>query len=88
MATESSAFSKKLGRLSAAGPEILAFGSHSMVNSQTILDCFVPNFKLKYENSENIKTDCVNTIVFNLVWIKSNRGTFSGHPMSALVINA
>ena len=27
-------------------------------------------FKLKYEDSENIKADCVNTVVFNLHQIK------------------
>ena len=30
----------------------------------------MPNFKLKYENSENIRADCVNTVVFNLHEIK------------------
>ena len=38
----------------AAGPKILAFGSHCLANFQPILDCFIPNFKLKYEDSENI----------------------------------
>ena len=65
-------FSKKSGRLSSAGAEILAFVSHCSVNFQPILDCFIPNFKLKYENSENIKADRVNTFVFIL--IKSNIG--------------
>ena len=54
---------KKSGRLS---PEILAFGSHCSANFQLILDCFRPNFKLKYEYSENIETACLNTVVFNL----------------------
>ena len=49
-----------------AGPEILVFVSHFSVNFQPIFDCFLPYFKLKYENSENIKADCVNTVVFNL----------------------
>ena len=30
----------------------------------------MPNFKLKYEDSENIKADLVNTVVFNLHRIK------------------
>ena len=59
-------FSKKSGRLSLAGPEILAFGSHFSANFQSILECFMPNFKLKYGYSENIKADCVNVVVFNL----------------------
>ena len=56
---------KMLGRLSSAGPEGLAFSSHCSAKFQTILDCFLPNFKLKYEDSENIETDCVDTVVFN-----------------------
>ena len=48
------------GRLSSAGPEILAFGSHCSANFQPISDCFVPNIKLKYKDSENIKADGVN----------------------------
>ena len=30
----------------------------------------MPNFKLKYDDLENIKTDCFNTAVFNLHEIK------------------
>ena len=30
----------------------------------------MPDFKLKYEDSENIKTYCVDTVVFNLHVIK------------------
>ena len=55
---------------SSAGPKILAFGSHSSAILQPILDCFVPNFKLKYEDSENVKANHVNTVVFNLHQIK------------------
>ena len=51
---------------SSTGPKILAFGSHSSAKFQSILDCFIPNFKLKYEDSENIKADRVNIVVFNL----------------------
>ena len=35
-----------------------------------ILDCFIPNFKLKHGDSENIKADRVSTVVFNLHQIK------------------
>ena len=55
---------------SSAGPKILAFGSHSLAKFQPMLDCFIPNFKLKYEDSENIKADRVNTMAFNLYQIK------------------
>ena len=37
--------------------------------SDRIQACF-EKFKLKYDNLENIKTDCVNTVVFNLHEIK------------------
>ena len=63
-------FSKNLVVCSSAAPKILAFGNHRSANFETILDCFIPNFKLKYEDSENIKTDRVNTVVFNLRQIK------------------
>ena len=35
-----------------------------------MLGCFVPNFKLKYEDSENIKTDLVNIVFLNLHRLK------------------
>ena len=57
-------FSKRSDRRSSAVPEILTFVSHCSGNFQPILDCFLPNFKLKYEDSENIKSDCVNTVLF------------------------
>ena len=59
-------FSKKLGYLSSAAPEILAFGSHYSANFHLNLDCFIPNFKLKYEDWENFKANRVNTVIFNL----------------------
>ena len=49
-------FRKNLFVCSSAGPNTLALGSHCSANFQPILDCFIPNFKLKYEDSENIKT--------------------------------
>ena len=54
-----------MGRLSSVGSAILTFGSHCSANFQPISDCFIPNLKLKYEDSENIKTDRVNTVAFN-----------------------
>ena len=63
-------FSKKSGRLSLAGSEILAFGSHCSANFQPMLDCFISHFKLKYENSEIVKAVRANTVVFNLRQIK------------------
>ena len=77
-------FSKKSGRQSSVGPEILAFVSHCSANSQPILDCFTPNFKLKYEDSENIKADRVDTIVFNLHQIRY-RAFFGGTRSIAFV---
>ena len=71
-------FSKKSGRLSSAGPEILPFVSHCSANFQPILDCFIPNFKLRYEDSENVKAGSVNTVVLNLHQIKRQR--FFGTP--------
>ena len=71
-------FSKKSGRLSSAGPEIQAFVSHCSVNFQPILDCFIPDVKFKYEDSENVNTDHVNTVVFNLHQIQ--RRSFFGTP--------
>ena len=63
-------FPKKSGRMSSVGSEILAFISHCSANFQPILDSFIPNFKLKYEDSENIKVDRIDTVVFNLYQIK------------------
>ena len=72
-------FSKILSVRSSAGPKILAFGSHCPANFQPILDCFIPNLKLKYWVSENIKADRVSTVVFNLRQIK-RRALFFGTP--------
>ena len=62
--------SKKWGRLSSTGSEILTFGSHCSENFQPILDSFIPKIKLEYDNLENIKTASVSTVVFNLHQIK------------------
>ena len=63
-------FSKKSGRLSATGSEILDFGSQCSANFQPILDCVIPKFKLKYDDLENIKALCADTVIFNLHEIK------------------
>ena len=63
-------FLKKLGCLSSEGLKISALSSHCSANFQLILDCFIPNSKLTYEDSGNIKSDRVNTVVFNLHQIK------------------
>ena len=55
-----------------------------MATFQSILDCFIPNFKLKHEDLENIITDCVSTVVFNLHQIK-RRVFFIGHPVFTMV---
>ena len=64
-------FSKKIGRLSQTRGEILTFGSHC--SAQSILDCFIPNFKLKYEDAENIKTNHVST-----AYVESKTGNIFG----------
>ena len=46
--------------------------------------CFIPNFKLKYEDSENTKADRVNTVVFNLQQIR--RWTLSQCKVSRLLL--
>ena len=58
-------FPTKSGGLSSAVPKILAFVSHFSANFKPVLDCLIPNFKLKYDNSENINGDHVNVVVFN-----------------------
>ena len=77
-------FSKNLVVCSSAGPKILAFVSHCSANFQPMLDCFIPNFKLKYEDSENIKADRASTVVFNLHQIKRRAFFFFGTPGSNL----
>ena len=55
---------------SSAGVKSLGFSGPSSANFQLILDCFIPDFKWKYEDSENITADRVNIVVFNLRQIK------------------
>ena len=64
-------FFETLGCLSSVGPKILAVGNYSSEKFQLILDCF--DFKLKYGNSENIETDCVDTVVFKLCEIRQRK---------------
>ena len=82
-------FSKTSGRLSTAGPEVLAFGSHCSAKIQPVSDCLKSNFKLQYEDSENIKPDCADTVLFKLHQIKQ-RNFFWGHPVlySRIIINS
>ena len=40
----------------------------------------MPNFKLKNEDSENIKADCVDTVVLNLHHV-NHWELFLGHPV-------
>ena len=51
-----------------------------LMNFQPILDRFIPNFTLKYEDLENIKADRVNTVIFNLHQTNS-WAFFLGHPV-------
>ena len=71
----------KSGRLSLAGPEVLDLVSHCSSNFQPIFDCFLPNFKLNYEDTENINADRVNTVILNLHQFK-RWAFFLGHPVS------
>ena len=74
-------FSKKPGRLSSTGREILALVSHCLANFQPTLDLFIPNFKLKYQGLEKIEIYCVHT--YSHFQLTSNRtyGVFLGHPV-------
>ena len=78
-------FSKKSGRLSLMGSEILTFGSHCSAKFKPILDCFIPKFKLEYDNLENIKTGRVNAVVFSLHQIK-RLNFFLEHQVDEVII--
>ena len=73
-------FSKKLGHLSSTNSEILNFGSHYSAKFQPILDCFMPKFKLEYDDLENVKTDHLTAVILNLHQIKRLK-FFWGHPV-------
>ena len=63
-------FRKNLVVCSSVGAKSLGFSGPSSANFQLILVCFIPDFKLKYEDSENIKFMSNQTC----------RGFFWGHP--------
>ena len=46
----------------------------------------IPNFKVKYEDSENVKADRINTVVFSLHEIK-RQAFFLGHPVNVNILN-
>ena len=52
------------------GSDVSDFGTHCSANFRSILDCFILSFNFTYEDLENIKTFCVDTVVFNLHQIK------------------
>ena len=66
--------------------QILAFSSHSLTNFQPILDYFIPNFKFKYENWDNIKRYRVHTVIFSLHQIKQSN-FFLGYLVKCSVCN-
>ena len=74
-------FLKNLVVCSSAGPEFLAFVSHCSANFQPTLDCFILNFKLKYDDSEDIKADRVSIVVFNLHQVKRRAFILGGRPV-------
>ena len=55
----------------------MQFFSFCSANFQSILDRFIPNFKLKCVDSQNIKADRANTVVFTVHQIKC--WAFLGH---------
>ena len=57
-----------------------ALGYRGAFSFQPILDCFIRNSQLNYEDSDNIKADCVNTVIFNSHQIKL-RAFILGHPV-------
>ena len=42
----------------------------------------IPNFKLEYEDSENVKIGCVNTVIFNVHKLKQE--LFWGHQVCCI----
>ena len=80
MATESKCFSKKLGCLSPACPEVLTFESHCLAKFRPIFDCFIQNVKMKMiMRFLKIKKQVVQIQSFPS-HVKSNRETFWGTP--------
>ena len=58
----------------------IAFIQGDSAGGSKLIEQTLPNFKFKYEDSENIKSDLVSTVVFNLHQIK--RTAFFGTPGS------
>ena len=73
-------FLKKSGRLSSRGSEILTFGNHCSANFQPILDCFIPKFKLEYDDLENIKNGSSKCCRFQFTSNQKFK-VFLGHPV-------
>ena len=61
----------------------IAFGSHCSANFQPTSDCFIPNFKLKHEDSESIKADRIYIVVSTSYQTKQ-RKVVSGTPSSVI----
>ena len=72
--------------MSSEGPEILAFA----FNRLSIV--FILNIKFQHEDSENMKTDREDTVVFNLHQIKQRNPFFlgggGGHPVDQATISS
>ena len=51
-----------------------------MANFQLILDCFIANFKLKYEDSKHLKTDRVRKYSHFQLTSDQTLGVFYGTP--------
>ena len=66
---------------------MLVFCSHSSVNVQLILECSIRNFRLKYEDSENIEADPADTVVFKLHQLKL-LAFLLGHPVEYSLFNS
>ena len=45
----------------------------------------MPNFKLRYEDSEDMETLLADTVIFKLHNYKLNRERFLGHPIGFLI---
>ena len=76
---------KKSGGPSPTGPEVLAFSIQCLAKFHLVSYRFIPNFKLIYEDLENIKTNCVDTVVSSLHKI---RNIFLGHLVYAGMSNS
>ena len=73
-------FSKRSDRLLSSSPEFFAFVSHCPAKFQPIFVCFIPSFKLKYEESQKYKS---RSFKYSRFQFTSNQtsGDFLGHPV-------